>query len=187
MSLSERIVCLGIGFILGYVVARLREMQEKADTVDTHKRTERGFMRIPVVADALYILALIVVLWSAFSAQKAVNNAQDTQDKLEVVTKCNRVYLGAFLEAVEPRTSANQTQANDNVELQKAWYEFVQFQLHIPPYPEGKQREKANEYAGALKEFVKTSDQAQNKVAQNPYPTEQQLDNCIHTKENQDE
>lgn len=197
MDLSERVgwmlLGMAVGFILGYIVASLRDIKEEVEEIDDmvkHKlppRDERGFMRIPLVADVLYFIVLLIVVWGSFSAQRAVNTAQEAQERIEHVTECNRVYLGALLNAVEPRTTASSAQAEANVALQEAWYAFVQFQLHIPPYPEADQRKKANEYALALKDFLLTSEQTEKKYQENPYPTNEELTGCIQHKETQDE
>lgn len=196
MSLDDRlgwlVLGMAIGFVFGYIVRSLREIKEELDEVDAkiseskRKRGEDGFMRYPYVADIAYLLVVAVVAWAAFASQKASNDVKNTQDQLATVTHCNQVYLGAFLEAVDERTSAGQKAVQSNVDLQRSWYEFVRFQLHMPPYPEGEQRDKANEYAKNLKSFLDVSDQSREKVVQNPYPTEDELRKCIQ-EGNQDE
>lgn len=195
MELSERIawLLLGmlIGFVLGFIVARLRAIEEKVDTVDEHLmqrrrdiNDQRGFMRFPLVADVLYFLVLIIVVWGAISAQKASNEVKETQKRLSHVVSCNRYYLGAFLEAVEPRTTSNQKQTTANVELQRAWYRVIRFELHIPPYSEEARRAKAEEYAGVLQSYIEAADNARNQGIMNPYPSVEDLDRCIDKDRN---
>ena len=184
MDLNERISWLLLGFALGYVVARLqsaRQAKTKGDNKvqERGRQSERGFMRYPLVADGLYFMVLIIVVWGAISAQRTSNRVQETQERIEHVTACNRVYLGTLLSAVEPRTTSSQKQADANTELQRSWYEFVRFQLHTPPYPEGDQRIKANEYADALRRFILAADRSKQQSNENPYPTMDQFSDCI--------
>lgn len=196
MSLGERaewlILGMVIGFILGRIVSRLQNVEQKVDSVDkqvkgTQNRDQLGFMRFPLVADALYFLVLIIVVWGTVSAQKASNEVEETQGNLEQVSECNRVYLSSLLSAVEPRTESTLGQAQANVDLQKAWYRFVRYQLHVPPHPEEKQREKAHIYAERLKDFLDATKNNMHETLANPYPTEKQLVDCINEGEGKDE
>lgn len=190
MDLWERLIWLGvggfIGFVLGYMVRSLHSIEEKVDHMDEvinegkpSKRGDDGFMRHPLVADAMVLVVVFITAWAAFISQRASNQVKESQDQIKAVTVCNKVYLGAFLKAVDERTSTSSAQVDSNVKLQQSWYDFVIFQLHVPPYPEPEQRKKANVYANSLKSFLEASNNSKKKVAQNPYPTEDELDDCI--------
>lgn len=183
MELCDRLLWLFGGMVLGYIIAYFQTIQGEVNDVQKHikgrGKDEAGFMRYPVLADVLYLFALLVVLWGAFSAQKATNDVQALSEKNDQMATCNRIYLGALLDAVQPRTTASLEQADANAKLQKSWYQFVRFQLHLPPYPEDDQRAKANLYAESLKAFLKAAEESKAKNVQNPYPTGDQLDACI--------
>lgn len=94
MDLSERVgwmlTGMVLGFVLGYIVRSLREIEKsqretkkevhEINDIVKHKKDQKGFMRFPIVADALYFLVLILVVWGAFASQHAVNEAQKTQE-----------------------------------------------------------------------------------------------------------
>jgi hypothetical protein len=124
MDLAERVIFFmiggGMGFILGFVVARLKVIEEKVDHVkhevhevdvivkDARKRDERGFMRVPFVADIAYLLALALILlglWFMYDQSKSDREAR----------VCNTEYLQSqaeFLSVVlaEPRSSPRERQ-----------------------------------------------------------------------------
>jgi hypothetical protein len=125
MDLLERAIFLaiggGIGFILGYIVARLRDIKEEVDEVlmiekEKHgmptrrKKDEDGFMRIPVIADVAYLLALTLILLGLWGMN---NIADDLQES----TSCNTEYLKSQAEflsvilAEPPETAANERAA----------------------------------------------------------------------------
>jgi heme exporter protein D len=95
MELSERILWLAmgmaLGFVLGYIVRSLREIKQKVSevnkTVNSRTRDERGFMRVPFIADALMLVVLAVVAYSAFQTQMIIND-QDDQAQRELVERC---------------------------------------------------------------------------------------------------
>lgn len=186
MGLADRLewMLLGIavGFVAGIIVSRLRVIEEKVDTVNQHVKRERsevGFMRYPVVADVLYLAALIIVLWGVFLADRADHKVEETQHQLQQVTDCNRTYLGAFLQAVEPRQSAVTKGNEANVKLQKSWYDFVKFSLHIPPPGKADQRDAAEKYVKSLKAYLRAGNKSTEQAHQNPYPTDEELAACI--------
>lgn len=193
MDLIERMVVFvagaGFGFILGYIVARLREIKEELDEVIDHQNAkgEDGAMRRPTFVQVMAVVCVVLTAYAAFASGLASQRSDVTAQRLENVVTCNTIYLGAFLKAVEPRTNAGQESSEDNVALQRAWFEFVKFQLQIPPPEEAEQRKKANVYVEALKEFVKTSGRTKVEVKDNPYPTAGQLVSCINDKEKQNE
>lgn len=197
MALSERLAWLvlgmAVGFILGYIVARLREIMEGVDEIDTNVksitprvRNEGGFMRIPVVADVLYILALTIVVWGAFASQKASNEVEATQEKLaatqqriEKITACTQDNLGQTISALNERTTYTGEQATSNVDLQRAQYAFLAILLEDPPPSDARINASLREYLDALGSFVQVNTKAAVKVKNNPYPTTADYESCL--------
>lgn len=102
MDLIERAVYLAIGgvlgFILGYIVARLSEIKEELDEVDhivkyelKHQRNEEGAFRFPQGRQVVLLLVVLLVAYSAFLSQKASNDikkqAKEDIAKVEAQTK----------------------------------------------------------------------------------------------------
>lgn len=196
MDLMDRLIWLAlggtIGFVLGYIVRSLHEIKEKVEHVDKivspeskwEQKNDSGFMRFPIVADLCLLLALFLTVWASFASQHASNQVKETQKQVEAVTHCNQVYLSALLKGVDSRTTSAKEASDANAELQQAWYQFVRFQLHIPPYPEDDQRRKANIYANKLHAFVEAYSKSKVNQNANPYPTDDQLASCISKEKN---
>lgn len=144
MDLFERIIFFSIGsavgFVLGYVVARLRIIEVKLDFVKAevhevdelvkHKRVggEDGFMRIPLVADIAYLVALVLILAGLWFMHK--ERQIDTQDRENIgrLSICNSEYLHAQAQFLSvyledpPATRPEQRRALENyVELLEAY------------------------------------------------------------------
>lgn len=115
MDLLERAIFLliggGVGFILGYIVARLREIKEEVDEVlDIEKgkasraRGEEGFMRVPLVADIMYLTVLALVLYGVYLSIQASNDIK-ANAKEDQISRCeagvdNRNVQRELVEAV---------------------------------------------------------------------------------------
>ena len=188
MALSERfgwlILGMAVGFVLGLIVARLRDIKEEVDEIDNivrggRVRDESGFMRIPIVADVLYLTALVIVVWGAFSAQQASNKVEETQKELARVSHCTQDILADTVEALNERTEYTGEQASSNVELQGAQYTFLAILLDNPPPTDQKINESLRAYVDALGQFVEVNTKAQIKVKNNPYPTSQDYESCL--------
>lgn len=114
MELSERfgwlVFGMAIGFVLGFIVAQLRSIEKKVETVDEHfkqsKEDERGFMRIPLVADVLYFLVLVIVVWSAIASQKTSNEVEVTQDCIKLYNERQAAVLKGRDEAIQAGTQS---------------------------------------------------------------------------------
>lgn len=192
MPLGERIgwlvLGMAVGFVLGYIVALLRDITEGVDEIDTivkekrprRVRGEGGFMRIPVLADVLYILALVIVVWGAFSAQKATNEVEATQNRLEQVTSCNEDTLTRTVEALNERTQYTAAQATRNVELQRAQYQFLAILLEDPPPSDARISQSLRVYIDALGEFVVVNTKATETQQKFPYPTPEDYQSCLN-------
>jgi len=143
MELSERfgwmLLGMAIGFVFGFIVARLRSIEEKVETVDEHLKKQKrvrddaGFMRIPVVADALYLLSLVIVLWGAYAAHQATIKVEQTNDDLRQVVVCNQEYL-------------------------KSQAEFLSVLLEKPPPTEVESREALEKYFALLQAYASSDD-----------------------------
>lgn len=194
MDLLERAIFLaiggGIGFILGFIVANLRDIKEEVDEVlDIEKRTrglptrhirdERGFMRHPVIADAMLLLVLVLTVWAAFGSQKASNDVQATQDDIQTVTTCNQKFLGELLIAVNERTTFTADQARANIRLQTSQSKFLAILLADPPKTDLVQDQALRLYYTNLTEYVKVNGQAAKKAEENPYPTIEDFNYCL--------
>jgi hypothetical protein len=188
MDLLERALyfCIGgfFGSILGYVVARLKVIDEKVEEVDDIVKTklspdDRGFMRYPFVADVMLLLVVLVTVWAAFASQKASNDVQDTQERMNYVTDCNQKFLAKLLVAVNERTTFTGQQARANIELQRAQAKFLGVLLADPPKGEQIRIQAANEYFNSLTAYVDVNGKAARSVEENPYPTIEEFGQCL--------
>lgn len=175
--------CL-IGFVLGYTVRALRESKEEMiDDVDDAKklvRNEQGFIQNSILMDLTLFVVVILTVWAAFASQKASNGIRETQIDLSRITFCNQQYLSKTIDALNERTTYSQNQANSNVELQKAQAIFLRVVLEKPPASHARGEAALNAYFDALTEFVAAGEQSDRKVENNPYPTNEELSNCLN-------
>lgn len=201
MDLFERAIFLciggGIGFILGYIVARLREIKEELDEVDEcvkyyrkdrehiPKRNtprvldERGFSRIPIVANAVLLLMVALVAYAAFASQKASNDVEDQQQDIARITECNRDYLASTIEALNERTTYAQDQAHANVDLQRAQADLLRVLREDPPPTAVRSDEAFDKYFEILSSYIEVNTKSRLKRNENPYPTTEELESCL--------
>lgn len=195
MDLLERLIWLGLGmalgFILGLIVANLRELKEEVDEIDTivkearRARDERGFMRYPVIADIALIVVLAIVVLGAFSAQRASNQTDANQQEIAKVTACNQEFLAGTIEALNQRTTYTQQQAQLNVELQRSQAEFLGILLEDPPPTDDRVKASLRTYYMSLSQFVDINIKSQLKAAHNPYPTTVDFERCLKETDNE--
>lgn len=198
MSFDDRLIyfILGcaVGAIVGYIVASLRYIREELDEVDnivkhnghrddppegeTRSRDERGAMKLSGSQVAILFVVLLTA-WAAFASQKASHEAKTAQNSLAAVSDCNRVYLQKTIVALNERTTYTQESTKANVELQKSQATFFGILLHKPPYSQRKQNAAAQVYFAALNHFIDISEKSAQKVAQNPFPTDEELASCL--------
>lgn len=174
--------CL-IGFILGYIVRSLRDIKEELDEVADemkHNRNEDGIVRNPIVLDIALLLVVVLTVWASFSSQKASNDIQDTQDQLLRVTTCTKTTLTKTVEALNQRTTYTQDQTEANVNLQRAQVEFLQTLFQEPPSTEKQRKDALRHYFDSLTKFVTVAGAARQKAAFYPYPTTDDLNNCLY-------
>lgn len=191
MGLDDRVTYLilgmAVGFILGYITKALREIKEEIKQVDKtvkRQRNERGFMRFPLVADAMLLVVLSITVYAAFSSQKVSNDVTDTQDLISRVTFCNQEYLADTISALNERTTYSTEQARANVKLQEEQTELLAFLLTEPPPDESAGREALRDYfQSGLQNFINVNERALAKYEENPYPTEDELQACLENRD----
>lgn len=170
-----------IGAVAGFHVRDVRAIREKMDKVDkiVLKREEKGFMRIPAVANAFMIAVLVISVYASFSTQKTNNELKSTQARISRITFCNQAYLAKTIRALNERTTYSGDQATANVELQKAQAGYLQIRLQIPPDAQ-KTEAALKAYFDRLTKFVMTSEKVSNKQSQYPYPTNTEFSDCVN-------
>lgn len=178
---------MAIGFVLGYLVRLVREIKEELDEVDdivkkelgNHDRGESGFMEIRYLKDIAILLVVGLTAWASFVSQKASNDSQDTQDRIETVTYCMLTSQSEALNALNERSTYTKEQANANIDLQTDFATFFNLLLHQPPFSSEEQRKAAEKYQTSLNNFVDVSKKTRSKVEDNPFPTVDDLRTCI--------
>lgn len=191
---------MAIGFVLGYLVRlvnelqrEVREVKEELDEVDdivkrglgpgdvrnSRGTNQGGFMRYPVVANIAVLLVVGLTAYAAFVSQKASNDSQASQDRIETVTFCNLKVTTEALNALNERTTYTKAQADSNISLQTDFASFLNLLLHRPPFPQKKQFDASREFQGSLNNFVEVAKKAKKKAVDNPFPTADDLRQCI--------
>lgn len=198
MAFDERLqfLLLGmvIGFVLGYLVRLVREIKEELDEVKSeienevipHTRSEDGFMRVPWIANVAVLLTVGLTVWASIVSQKASNDAEDGQDridvavaKLDIATDCNISITSEALRALNERSKSNVHSQAALVDVQVDFSKFFNLILHQPPFSDQKQLDAAHEYQSSLNNFVEKATRTKKKVEDNPIPTPQDLRDCI--------
>lgn len=204
MSVGERIIFLAIGvaigFVLGYIVRALREVRiELEHKVDK----DGGRIRNETLMKISLFLVVGLTAYSAFQSQVASNHVsdnqvtiqinqdklkdtqdqlKDTQDRLERVASCTQVFLSETILALNQRTTYTVSQAAANVKLQSKQAAFFAIVLARPPVTRREGRAALQAYEDALTRFVVLAGKSAAKVQENPYPTNQNLQDCLNGK-----
>lgn len=191
MGADERIgwmlLGMAVGFIAGYIVRSLRELREdvhhvkeelhEVDGIVKHKLGERngdeGFMSNRYVADIAMIVVMIIVVAAALLSQKASNDVHTS-------TGCTREFLEKTIVALNERTEFAGAQAKANIELQRAQQDFFELLLRKPPETEARRSAAAQDYLANLNKFIELNTKTADKVTKNPYPTSEQLQDCLN-------
>lgn len=120
MDLIERIIFFaiggGVGFILGYVVARLQTIESKVDAVKSevhevdvivkHERDEEGSIRFPSITAMMLVLVVLITAYAAFSASRANEKLEDTVDCLTRFNTVQNRALTARDQAIQQSAQA---------------------------------------------------------------------------------
>jgi len=173
MDLAERVLlfCIGcgVGFILGFVVARLRTIEIKLDIVQTevhevdeimkHNRDEDGSGRMPDFEHVMLILVLVIVVLAAFSTSR-VNNRLD-----ETVT-CLTDYNTNQVEVLDARDDSVTRATDAEIALWKRYEALFVEAKTIPPDELPRLR---NEINGAIITYRKQLERTQQTRAEYEY------------------
>lgn len=178
---------MAIGFVLGYLVRLVRDIKEELDEVDEivkkelgpHDRGEGGFMRIPLAADIAILLVVGLTAWASFVSQKASNDVQNTQDRIERIILCNQNVLTATLDSLNERSTFTKESVSANIDLQQSQSNFLTILLHNPPYSEAKRAKSIQKYFEDLQRYLSVANKNRDKIATNPLPTLKEFTNCL--------
>lgn len=185
MMLTERLtyllIGLALGFLAGYITRTLQKIERKVDDVDriVKQRNEKGFMRVPLLADAFMLMIFAIMVFATFQTQAVNNDVKSTQESQRVTTKCTQQYLSKTIKALNERTEYTRQTAELNVELQQAQAEFLSLALSKPSaeVDQGLRR-----YVKSLTDFVDASARTREAQTMNPYPTEDEFSNCVNSE-----
>lgn len=182
--LSWWLLGCAIGFVVGYIVRSLRDIKEELNEVDEIVKKkwssdEGGFMRMPILGDVALIFVICLTVWAAFASQKATNDVKANTETIKVMTICNQEFLDKTIQALNERTRYSAEHANANVRLQRAQAEYLNLYLQEPPTTSEEQREGLKRYFDALTDFVTVTAKFTTKVEQYPYPTNEELEDCL--------
>lgn len=163
MDLLERILFFtaggAIGFVLGYIVAGLRKIEEELDeVVHTVKKTprnrnERGFMRNPLIADVAYLLSLLLILLGLWQMKLQSDRADVDRDNIGELSVCNTEYL-------------------------RAQAQFLNIYLEVPPPTDPQKYAALQEYLELLEAY--DTDEA-SILEDSPYTNNEALRECVES------
>jgi hypothetical protein len=118
METSERIgwILLGcvIGFVLGYVVRALKDIEEKVHHVEEvvnedHQllhRDEDGLARYPLIMNTLLLLVVLLTVWAAISTGRVNNQLEKTLTCLEQYNTRQGLALKSRDESIKTNSKA---------------------------------------------------------------------------------
>lgn len=173
-----------VGFALGYLARSVREIEEEIEIIDPKfTKNSRGESQTDLLLRVGLFLVVVLTAWSAFSTQKANNRIQDTQNAVARITVCNQQYLEKTIAALNERTTYTAAQSQANVVLQSSQAQFLN-QLLDRSKSSSQHLTALHDYVDALTFFVTISSKSANKVAENPYPTPEELQTCLHSPTN---
>jgi len=195
MAFDDRLLALfvglSIGFVLGYLtrlMQGMKEIKEELDEVDTivkenlgnhHEGNESGFMRYPWVANFAVLVIVAITAWAAIVSQKASNDVQASQDRIEEVVVCLQTTLADVLESLNERGTYTTEVASANIDLQQAQSDLFDILRHKPPYSEERRQKAGRDYYQALQRFLEVAQKNRGKLVTNPLPTVQDFTTCL--------
>lgn len=177
MELSERFgwLILGgaVGFVLGYIVARLREIGEEVAKIDentSYKRNESGF--------AMTTLAVpVVVLITAFAAFASARVSNQLDHTVTCITQYN-VHQG---EALSSRDSAIKEGTQSEIDL---WTKYAHLYAQAKSDP-SKVPQAQEALSRAIMSHRDALIETQATRFQNPYPNPDVLKDCKENAQNE--
>jgi hypothetical protein len=194
MPFDDRISYLLFGMLIGFVLGRLtrlermsKDIKEELDEVDEilngekHQKNkdEGGFIKTSRAGGFALLIVILLVAWASFASQRASNNSQDNQDRLETLVTCNSQILNRMVDATNDRTTYSAEQIKSNVDLQTSFSHLLAILLHQPPYGVARQSQAAVNYYSDLQNFLNVSKKSVIQVNRNPYPERDALAICV--------
>jgi hypothetical protein len=198
-----------LGFVLGYIVRALRGIEYKLDRVERLEtmrelrelkeraiRNDDGIVTNRVLWNSALLIVVIMSVWASITSQIASNHVRDNsnavkkaadqvkvvQKQQSLVTSCNAEFLSKTLDALNERTTYTRQQADNNVDLVQKQAEFFGIFLRKVQPPQSEVLKLFRAYVDALNQFVDTSHKAKQKALEHPFPTVEQLENCLAGK-----
>lgn len=216
MDLNDRLLHLLIGMVIGAVVGYLtrvlqeiqkdvkntqfdvHDIKEEVDEIDSivksrRGRDERGFMRIPIVADLILIAVISMTAWAAISTGstnnklekaiddiRAVQKAENLQDKrLETISQCTLEFTSKTILALNERTRYSPALSTANAEVLRAQADFLRIVLIIPPVTDAEARDALEMYTAELNKFNEIARKNSDTQDTFAYPTNKELATCL--------
>jgi hypothetical protein len=182
MDLAERAIFLiiggGVGFILGYITARLREIKEGVDNVrDMEKeildrdKGERGSMRVPRWSEIGLFAVLCLTVWAAFQAGATNANLDNT-------VTCVVEYNEDQGLALEGRDQANMDGTQSEIDL---WNSYEKLYKIVTSDPSKTKQVQEELNADIIKHRDELLDIQKTREA-NPYPDPAFVTTCKESK-----
>lgn len=184
-----------IGFIVGYFARAMREVREKLEEVDnhvTHKEPAKddGFVIFSdKVKNALLLIVVVIVAVSAFNSQHNSNKVADAQKRssdaqasVKQTSECNKESQAKTVAALNARTQYSSDQAKANVDLQRAQSVYLNVVATRPPASDLVKSQALQTYIKVLRNYLTIGDKTVQAIAQNPYPTSEEFETCLHRK-----
>lgn len=200
MDLIERLewLTLGcvIGFILGYIVGRLRdiraevhEIKEELNIVETdvkHIRDDQGVMTHRWSANIALALVVSLTFFAAIQSQRASNRSNETsksvialQTEQKQNLDCTTQVLFDVVSAVNGRTAYAGAQADANIDLIQGQLDFLTSLSVQPPLTDEEKLENYFAYVHKVEDFLAVAKKTRQQQYQNPYPTVEDLTACL--------
>lgn len=188
------LVGMAIGFVLGYFTRLVQDLREEVHEVKEeldevkdeieHEvfpriRDESGFMRYPWIANIAVLLTVGLTVYAAFVSQKASNDSQASQDRIENIVLCLQNAQSQTLKTLNERSTFTKATADANIELQQSQEVFFSILLHKPPFDEARRSQAAADYFQDLQRFLTLAKKGNTKVTENPFPTDEAFGDCL--------
>jgi len=180
MDLEERVLYFLIGTVIGgligYIIRVLQDTIGRDDvTFNSDEAEEKKKFKF---TSAALLVVVVLTAYASFSSQKTSNSIQDTQEQLQLIASCNQKYLDQTVTALSERTTYTRSQADANLDLQRAQSIFLTVLVRQPPATPAEEDRATNEYYDTLTEFIEIAGLTAGKVAQNPFPEPAALASC---------